>query len=105
VRARMGQAQDGLTLVRAGLALALEHNLAGAAAEIYQRLADAPEHAGDYAGAKDTYDTAGKLARWGGGGRRAPRRFFLRLVRAAKPPEPGAKPNASWRAKPSKPPS
>ncbi len=44
VRARMGQAEEGLALVRAGLALALEHNLASAAAEIYQRLADALEH-------------------------------------------------------------
>jgi DNA-binding CsgD family transcriptional regulator len=58
VRARMGHAAEGLALVRAGLALALEHNLAGAAAEIYQRLADALEHAGDYTGAKDTYLTA-----------------------------------------------
>jgi len=58
VRARMGQVPDGLALVRAGLALALEHNLAGTAAEIYQRLADSLEHAGDYAGAKDTYVTA-----------------------------------------------
>ncbi|MEO7910008.1 MAG: AAA family ATPase [Roseiflexaceae bacterium] len=58
VRARMGQAQDGLALVQSGLALALEHNLASAAAEIYQRLADALEHAGDYAGAKQTYLTA-----------------------------------------------
>jgi len=58
VRARMGQVADGLELVQSGLALALEHNLASAAAEIYQRLADSLEHAGDYAGAKDTYVTA-----------------------------------------------
>ncbi|MBC8163577.1 MAG: response regulator transcription factor, partial [Roseiflexaceae bacterium] len=58
VRARMGQGPDGLALVQRGLALALEHNLTGAAAEIYQRLADALEHAGDYAGAKETYLTA-----------------------------------------------
>src|SRR6185436_408000 len=58
VRARMGQSRDGLVLVQRGLALALEHNLASAAAEIYQRLADALEHAGDYAGAKETYLTA-----------------------------------------------
>ena len=55
VRARMGQVTDGLALVQRGLALALEHNLASAAAEIYQRLADSMEHAGDYAGAKETY--------------------------------------------------
>jgi predicted ATPase len=35
VRARMGQAAEGLALVQRGLALALEHNLASAAAEIY----------------------------------------------------------------------
>jgi DNA-binding CsgD family transcriptional regulator len=58
VRARMGQTDEGLTLVRRALALALEQNQAGAAAEIYQRLADSLEHAGDYAGAEDTYLTA-----------------------------------------------
>jgi len=58
IRARMGQVPDGLALVQSGLALALEHNLASAAAEIYQRLADSLEHAGDYAGAKETYLTA-----------------------------------------------
>jgi DNA-binding NarL/FixJ family response regulator len=57
-RARMGEGQQGVELVRAGLAMALEYGLAGAAAEIYQRLADALEHAGDYAGAGATYDEA-----------------------------------------------
>ena len=38
--------------------MALEHGLTGAAAEIYQRLADALEHTGDYAAAKETYDEA-----------------------------------------------
>ena len=57
-RARMGQGQQGVELVRAGLAMAPEHGLAGPAAEIYQRLADALEHAGDYAGASATYDEA-----------------------------------------------
>jgi tetratricopeptide (TPR) repeat protein len=37
VRARMGEGQDGIELVRAGLAMALEHGLTGPAAEIYQR--------------------------------------------------------------------
>lgn len=55
IRARLGEGAAGLELVRAGLALALEHNLAGPAAEVYQRLADALEHAGDYAGARETY--------------------------------------------------
>jgi len=58
VRARMGQGQAGVELVRAGLALALEHGYTGPAAEIYQRLADALEHAGNYPGAQDTYDEA-----------------------------------------------
>src|SRR5262249_22846801 len=38
--------------------LALAHNQPGPAAEVYQRLADALEHAGDYTGAKATYLTA-----------------------------------------------
>lgn len=58
VRARMGQVAAGVELVRIGLALALERNLVGAASEIYQRLADSLEHAGDYAGAKEAYLTA-----------------------------------------------
>ena len=53
----MGEAEAGLTLARAGLALALEHNLVGPAAEVYQRLADSLEHAGDYPAAKDMYLT------------------------------------------------
>jgi len=58
VRARMGEGASAVELVRAGLALALEHNLSGAAAEIYQRLADSLEHLGDYHGARETYDEA-----------------------------------------------
>jgi DNA-binding NarL/FixJ family response regulator len=57
-RARMGEGAAGVDLVRSGLALALEHGLTGPAAEIYQRLADALEHTGDYAAAKETYDEA-----------------------------------------------
>ena len=57
-RARMGQGHDAVEQVRAALAMALEHDLAGPAAEIYQRLADALEHTGDYAAAKETYDQA-----------------------------------------------
>jgi tetratricopeptide (TPR) repeat protein len=44
--------------VRAGLARALEHNLSGPAAEVYHRLADALEHAGDYAAARESYMAA-----------------------------------------------
>jgi DNA-binding CsgD family transcriptional regulator len=58
VRARMGQGRDAVELVRAGLTLALDHNLTGPAAEIYQRLADSLEHAGDYPGAEETYQAA-----------------------------------------------
>jgi DNA-binding NarL/FixJ family response regulator len=56
-RARMGD-PAGIELVRTGLALALEHGLTGPAAEVYQRLADALEHGGDYPGARQTYDEA-----------------------------------------------
>jgi DNA-binding CsgD family transcriptional regulator len=55
VRARMGQGSAGVELVRAGLTMALDRNLTGAAAEIYQRLADSLEHTGDYRGAEETY--------------------------------------------------
>ena len=58
VRARIGEGHDAVELVRAALAMALEHGRAGPAAEIYQRLADALEHTGDYAAAKETYDQA-----------------------------------------------
>jgi DNA-binding NarL/FixJ family response regulator len=57
-RARMGEGHAGVQLVRDGLAMALEHRLVGPAAEIYQRLADALEHTGDYGAAKETYDQA-----------------------------------------------
>jgi DNA-binding NarL/FixJ family response regulator len=57
VRARMGE-HDAIELVQAGLTVALEHNLTGAAAEVYQRLADSLEHLGDYRGARETYDAA-----------------------------------------------
>ena len=57
-RARMGEGSAAVDLTRSGLALALEHGLTGPAAEIYQRLADALEHTGDYTTAKETYDEA-----------------------------------------------
>lgn len=58
VRARMGEGAEGIGLVRTALATALAAGLTGAAAEIYQRLADSLEHAGDYPSARDTYDAA-----------------------------------------------
>ena len=62
-RARLGEFDVGVGIARAGLAMAMEHSLSGAAADIYQRLADAIEHAGDYAGAKQTYQTAIEFCR------------------------------------------
>ena len=58
VRARMGQTAAGLAAARSGLELALAHNQMGAAAEVYQRLADSLEHAGDYVSATATYEAA-----------------------------------------------
>jgi len=58
VRARMGEGAAALALVHTALALALERNLAGAAAEVYQRLADSYEHAGEYRAARETYNAA-----------------------------------------------
>jgi ATP/maltotriose-dependent transcriptional regulator MalT len=58
VRARMGEGSDAVGIVRSALATALDNGLTGAAAEIYQRLADSLEHAGDYPSARDTYDAA-----------------------------------------------
>lgn len=55
VRARLGDTTTGVEMVRGALALALAHELTGAVAEIYHRLADALEHVGDYAGAQDAY--------------------------------------------------
>jgi DNA-binding CsgD family transcriptional regulator len=58
VRARMGEGNGAVELVRAALTMALDHNLTGPAAEVYQRLADSLEHAGDYPGAEETYQAA-----------------------------------------------
>lgn len=63
VRARTGQYEVGLELVRTGLSLALANNLAGPAAEVYRHLGKALEHAGDYAGARDTYLAAAEFCR------------------------------------------
>jgi DNA-binding CsgD family transcriptional regulator len=55
VRANLGETEGGLALARRGLALALEHDLAGPAAEIYYWLAEILEHSGDYRGARGAY--------------------------------------------------
>ena len=58
VRARMGDGETGVELVRGALAAALERNLGAVAAEAYQRLADSLEHCGDYSDARTTYADA-----------------------------------------------
>ncbi|MBV9894178.1 MAG: AAA family ATPase [Chloroflexi bacterium] len=55
LQARLGQIEAGVAVVRSGLAVALEHNLTGVAAEVYQRLADALEQGSDYRAARATY--------------------------------------------------
>jgi len=58
VRAKLGQLDAGLGAARAGLALALEQDLVGAAADSYQHLANVLENAGDYRAAWNTYQAA-----------------------------------------------
>jgi DNA-binding NarL/FixJ family response regulator len=58
IRSQLGEGEAGLTLVRRGLSLALEHDLAGPAAEIYYLLASALEYAADYRGAREAYQEA-----------------------------------------------
>ena len=48
VLSRMGRTREGLATVRSSLDAALAQALAGPAAELYQRLADSLEHAGEY---------------------------------------------------------
>jgi DNA-binding NarL/FixJ family response regulator len=64
--AKRGQADDGLERIRAGLSLALEHELTGVAAEVYQRLGTALETRADYAGARDALNRALDLCAVGG---------------------------------------
>jgi DNA-binding NarL/FixJ family response regulator len=58
VLSRMGRTREGLAIVRSSLDAALAQALAGPAAELYQRLADSLEHAGEYRAATAAY-TAG----------------------------------------------
>ncbi len=55
VLARMGQADQGLPLVREGLNLALAAGHTAAAAELFQRLANSLEHSGSYDPARSAY--------------------------------------------------
>src|SRR5215475_1873245 len=57
VLSRMGRVREGVATVRASLDAALAQALAGPAAELYQRMADSLEHAGEYAAATATYTT------------------------------------------------
>ncbi|MDA0180170.1 AAA family ATPase [Solirubrobacter phytolaccae] len=57
-RAKRGEFAEGVETIRAGLALALEHELTTEAAELYQRLATAMETAADYGGAREALSAA-----------------------------------------------
>jgi DNA-binding NarL/FixJ family response regulator len=57
-RAKRGEFEEGVELVRSGLSLALEHGLTADAAAVYQRLGTALETAADYGGAREALSTA-----------------------------------------------
>ena len=57
-RVKGGEFDAGMETIRAGLSLALEHELTLEAAEVYQRLGTAHEIAGDYGGARSALSTA-----------------------------------------------
>jgi DNA-binding CsgD family transcriptional regulator len=57
LRAQLGDRKRGLETLRRGLALALEHNLSAAAAEVHYRLAYALVEAGDYRTAHRAFQT------------------------------------------------
>jgi DNA-binding CsgD family transcriptional regulator len=64
-RAKRGDSEAGLEKVRAGLALALEHDLTPVAAELYQRLSLVLYDSADYTRARETLDTALDFCRIG----------------------------------------
>jgi len=57
-RVKGGAYDEGIEIIRAGLSLALEHELTVEAAEVYQRLGTAHEIAGNYGGARDALGAA-----------------------------------------------
>jgi tetratricopeptide (TPR) repeat protein len=57
-RVKLGDFDAGTAAIRAGLALALEHELTLEAAEVYQRLGTAHEVARDYSSAREALGTA-----------------------------------------------
>ena len=65
VEAKGGEFEQGLESVRAGLALALEHDLTPVAAELYQRLSLVLYDGADYRQAEEALDTALGLCRTG----------------------------------------
>ena len=58
---KLGSFDEGVEVIRSGLAMALTHELTLEAAEVYQRLGTALEIAGDYVGARDALGTAVSL--------------------------------------------
>ena len=66
VRAKRGEHEHGVGLVKEGLSLALEHDLSAAAIDAYQRLGTAIEQAGDYAGAQAALTSALDLCQTSG---------------------------------------
>ena len=60
-RAKRGDYEGGLEIVRGGLALALEHDLTAVAAELYQRLSVTLYESADYRRAEEALDTALEL--------------------------------------------
>ena len=58
VRAKLGEGETGVALVRSALALALSENATPAAADAYFRLGSALEHSAAYPAAIDAYKTA-----------------------------------------------
>ena len=65
-RAKRGEFADGAETVRAGLSLALEHELTAEAAELYQRLGTVLETGADYGGAQQALASALNLCEAGG---------------------------------------
>ncbi len=62
-KAKRGEYEDGLKTVRAGLTLALEHDLTPVAAELYQRLSVVLYDSADYRRAQEALDSALELCR------------------------------------------
>ncbi|HEX3294138.1 MAG TPA: AAA family ATPase [Solirubrobacterales bacterium] len=58
VRAKRGEYEPGVGLVKEGLSLALEHDLSAESIDAYQRLGTALEQSGDYSGAEAALTSA-----------------------------------------------